>query len=86
MSRSNLQSALKLEHRRSFAKTYLHHALEAEMTLPDKPTSQNQRYRRTTAGEVLARKIKSKRGDVLTKEKLPHTDHVTAQVTKSLTK
>ncbi len=29
-----------------------------EMTLPDKPTSRNQRYRRTSAGEALARHLK----------------------------
>ena len=28
-----------------------------EMTLPDKPTSRNQRYRRTLAGETLARRL-----------------------------
>ena len=27
------------------------------MTLPDKPTSRNQRYRRTSAGEALARQL-----------------------------
>ena len=61
MSRAELQAALKLRDRRSFIDTYLKPALEAgliEMTLPDRPTSGNQRYRRTPAGEALARHIK----------------------------
>ena len=43
-----------------FLATYLNPALKAglvEMTLPDKPTSRNQRYRRTSAGEVFAQRI-----------------------------
>ena len=45
----------------NFLSTYLNPAIEAglvEMTLPDRPTSRNQRYRRTPAGDVLAQKIK----------------------------
>ena len=60
MSRAGLQAALKLRDRRSFIDTYLKPALKAgliEMTLPDKPTSRNQRYRRTSAGEALARQL-----------------------------
>ncbi len=60
MSRAELQAALKLRDRRSFIDTYLKPALEAgliEMTLPDRPTSGNQRYRRTPAGEALARQL-----------------------------
>ena len=30
-----------------------------EMTLPDKPTSRHQRYRRTAAGEALAVRLKT---------------------------
>ena len=59
-SRAELQAALKLRDRRSFSDTYLKPALEAgliEMTLPDKPTSRHQRYRRTSAGEALARQL-----------------------------
>ena len=59
-SRAELQAALKLRDRRSFIDTYLKPALEAgliEMTLPDKPTSRHQRYRRTSAGEALARQL-----------------------------
>ena len=60
-SRAGLQAALKLRDRRSFIDTYLKPALEAgliEMILPDKPTSRNQRYRHTSAGEALARQLK----------------------------
>ena len=57
MGRAELQAALRLTHRPHFLASYLRPALEAglvEMTLPDKPTSPNQRYRRTAAGEALA--------------------------------
>ena len=60
VSRAELQAALNLSDRRSFSNTYLKPALEAgliEMTLPDKPTSRNQRYRRTPAGEALVRQL-----------------------------
>ncbi len=59
-SRTELPAALNLRDRRSFIVTYLKPALEAgfiEMTLPDKPTSRNQRYRRTAAGDALARQL-----------------------------
>ena len=57
MSGARLQEALRLRDRNHFTNTYLQPALEAglvEMTLPDKPTSRNQRYRLTAAGEALA--------------------------------
>ena len=63
MSRAQLQEVLRLGDRRHFADSYLRPALEAglvEMTLPDKPTSRNQRYRRTAAGEALARQTKAR--------------------------
>ena len=63
MSRAELQAALSLTHRDYFTATYLRPALEAgliEMTLPDKPTSRNQRYRRTAAGEALALQTRAK--------------------------
>ena len=59
MSRADLQAALKLRDRQNFLANYLKPALNAglvEMTMPDKPTSRNQRYRRTPEGEALARR------------------------------
>ena len=59
MSRSELQVALKLWDRGHFIVAYLQPALDArliEMTLPDKPTSRKQRYRRTAQGQTLARR------------------------------
>ena len=61
MSRAEIQAVLQLRHRRHFAMVYLHPALKAgliEMTLPDKPTSRNQRYRRTARGETLVEQLK----------------------------
>ena len=63
MSRAELQTVLQLRHRRHFAAVYLRPALKAglvEMTLPDKPRSQNQRYRRTARGEALAEHLTGK--------------------------
>ena len=60
MRRLELQDLLRIAHRPHFLETYLNPALKAsliEMTLPDKPTSRNQRYRRTSAGEALARQL-----------------------------
>ena len=64
MQRHQLQDLLRITHRPHFLATYLNPALNAglvEMTLPDKPTSRNQRYRRTSAGEVFAQRIGSSR-------------------------
>ena len=63
MSRAQIQAALQLKDRNHFTTVYLKPALEAgliEMTLPGKPTSRNQRYRRTAAGEALARQTMGK--------------------------
>ena len=63
MSRTELQMALQLRHRRHFTTTYLKPALKAkvvEMTLPDKPQSRHQRYRRTAGGEALAVRLKTR--------------------------
>ena len=63
MSRAQMQAALQLKDRKHFATIYLKPALEAgliEMTLPGKPTSRNQRYRRTAAGDALARQTMGK--------------------------
>lgn len=50
LSARELMERLQLNHRQSFRKVYLLPALEAgliEMTVPDKPNSKNQRYRRS---------------------------------------
>ena len=63
MSRGQLQESLRRRDRHHFTTAYLRPALEAgliEMTLPGKPTSQNQRYRRTAFGEALAQQTKAK--------------------------
>ena len=63
MSRASIQAALELKDRHHFLASYLKPALKAgliEMTLPDKPTSRHQRYRRTAQGEALAEQIKRK--------------------------
>ncbi len=63
MSRGELQESLRLRDRHHFASVYLRPAVEAgliEMTVPHKPTSQNQRYRRTSAGEALAQQLTAK--------------------------
>ena len=65
MGRTQLQAVLELAGRGNFIAAYLKPALAAgliEMTLPDKPTSRNQRYRRTAAGQTLAERIKGKGG------------------------
>jgi len=54
MSRQQLLDALGMTHREHFRSAYLKPALDAgvvEMTLPDKPNSSNQRYRRTALGQ-----------------------------------
>lgn len=58
LSRDALQKALGLADRKSFRERYLAPALAAgliEMTLPDKPNSRLQRYRRTAHGEAWLR-------------------------------
>ena len=63
MSRASIQAGLELKDRPYFIETYLKPALEAgliEMTLPDKPTSRHQRYRRTAKGEAFVERIKGK--------------------------
>ena len=61
MNRAELQEAMMLQDRSHFIAVYLEPAIGAgliEMTLPDKPTSKNQRYRRTAKGEALAEQTK----------------------------
>ena len=67
MSRGQLQQRLGLKDRNHFAAAYLRPAVEAgliEVSLPDKPRSENQRYRRTDTGEVLAQRTKAKDASV----------------------
>lgn len=50
LSARELMERLQLKHRQSFRRVYLNPALEAgmiEMTLPDKPNSKNQKYRKS---------------------------------------
>ena len=49
LSANELMTEMGLKHRQSFRKVYLQPALDAglvEMTVPDKPNSKNQKYRR----------------------------------------
>ena len=60
MNRPQLQEMLGISHRPHFVAVYLGPALKAgliEMTLPGKPRSRKQSYRRTAAGEALAQEI-----------------------------
>ena len=63
MNRPQLQDILGISNRPHFVAAYLGPALKAgliEMTLPDKPTSRQQRYRRTARGEALAEHLTGK--------------------------
>ena len=56
MSRTELMKVLRLKHRDSFVELYIKPALALElieMTVPDRPTSQLQKYRLTGAGKKL---------------------------------
>jgi hypothetical protein len=62
MSRDELQERLHLKDRNSFSALYLNPAVElglVERTIPDKPQSRLQKYRRTEAG----RQIRPMEGD-----------------------
>ena len=62
MNRPQLQDILGKSNRPHFVQAYFDPALEVrliEMTLPDKPTSRHQRYRRTAGGEALAVRLKT---------------------------
>jgi ATP-dependent DNA helicase RecG len=58
LSPKELRLRLGLAHRPTFRDNYLHPALDAnliEMTIPDKPTSRNQKYRLTEKGRAVLR-------------------------------
>lgn len=59
MSRAELQKALKLSDREHFSNEYLQPAIAAgliEMTIPDKPRSNKQKYRLTARGQDALKK------------------------------
>ena len=61
MSRDELMDALELKNRDNFQKSYIKPALNADLialTLPDKKTSKNQKYRLTKKGKLLLKKLK----------------------------
>ncbi len=61
MSRDELMKKLELNGRDNFINNYLIPAQQnkwIEMTLPDKPTSRNQKYRLTRKGKKLKKDIK----------------------------
>ena len=54
-------AALELNNRDNFQKTYIKPAVEdglLELTLPDKKTSKNQKYKLTKKGKLLLKKLK----------------------------
>lgn len=61
LSASEMMETMLLKHRPSFLYTYLRPALAnkyIEMTIPDKPSSKNQKYRLTTKGKKIKEKLK----------------------------
>jgi len=61
MTRSELMKVIELKDRKYFAKNYLQPALKKgfiEMTIPDKSTSPDQKYRLTKKGKILLEEIK----------------------------
>ena len=63
MTRDELQEKLQLKDRENFRKLYILEALEQgfiEMTIPDKPTSPEQKYRLTQKGILLQKQLKEK--------------------------
>jgi ATP-dependent DNA helicase RecG len=63
LSMEELMGKLELKHRPSFLYTYVKPTLEMgliEMTIPDKPTSPEQKYRLTEKGRQLQLQLKIK--------------------------
>lgn len=64
MSRPELMDKLGLKHNQTFRENYLHPALTnnwIEMTLPEKPKSNKQKYRLTPKGEGLQNQLKNRK-------------------------
>jgi predicted transcriptional regulator len=60
MKRQEIQTALGLKHEDHFRETYIVPALKAgvvEMTIPEKPRSSKRRYRITSKGKEIQRKL-----------------------------
>ena len=63
MSRGDLQGAIGLRDAEHFRKSYINPALEIkaiEMTIPEKPTSNKQKYRISGVGKQLLEKLRDK--------------------------
>ena len=61
MGRSELQGLLSIKNRDYFRTDYLNPAINTgyiELTIPDKPNSQNQKYRLTAKGIALKEHLK----------------------------
>ena len=62
MGRSELQESLSIRNRDYFRTDYLNPAINngyIELTIPDKPNSQNQKYRLTAKGLALKEALKN---------------------------
>ena len=60
LKRAEIQEILGLRHRDNFVANYLNPSLEAdyiEMTIPEIPTHQEQRYRLTSKGKAIRIKL-----------------------------
>lgn len=63
LTRDELQAKLKIKNRDYFRKSYLNEALQLgliELTIPDKPTSRNQKYRLTRKGKAFKEQLDRK--------------------------
>lgn len=64
MSRPDIMEKLGLKHRPNFMGNYIQPALDSnyiEMTIPDKPTSINQKYRLTAKGIAIKQQLENKK-------------------------
>ena len=63
MTRTEMQAALGLKGRANFEERYLKPALSqglVEMTIPDKPKSRLQKYRKTLLGQEILERYKTR--------------------------